>query len=126
MIIGLRMSGRIRTGRSTSWPADEFWRTTAYEGVKCLEVSKTEPTMNCGWLRADSPTEEIESTMLHEFGHVLGLVHEHANPAGSAPWDEKKTIHASLTGPPLHWQKAFVDREVLGTWPQDRFLRQAV
>jgi hypothetical protein len=99
---------------------DENLGSWSYEGARCLNVSKTEPTMNFGWLRADSPIEEIESTVLHEFGHVLGLAHEHANPAGALPWDRKK-VYASLTGAPNHWTKEVVDANVLATWPRDRF-----
>lgn len=92
----------------------------SYEGTRCLDVIKTEPTMNYGWLRADSPIEEIESTVLHEFGHVLGLAHEHANPAGAVAWDKKK-VYASLTGPPNYWTKESVSTNVLDTWAEDRF-----
>ncbi len=92
----------------------------SYEGTKGLEVSQNEPTMNFGWLRADSPIEQIESTVLHEFGHVLGLAHEHANPAGAPSWDTAK-VYASLTGPPNYWSKEDVDANVFDTWAQDRF-----
>ena len=36
--------------------------------------------MNYGWIDADSPEEELRSVVLHEFGHALGLIHEHQNP----------------------------------------------
>lgn len=52
-------------------------------GTDCLS-SKDETTMNLGWL--DS------ATIMHEFGHVLGLIHEHQNPVGaeSIDWDKEK------------------------------------
>lgn len=39
-------------------------------------------TMNFGWF--DVPT------VIHEMGHVVGLVHEHQNPAGGIKWNDSK------------------------------------
>ena len=51
-------------------------------GTDCIR-STEESTMNLGWLDA--------GTIIHEFGHVLGLIHEHQNPKGkSIQWDESK------------------------------------
>ena len=42
-------------------------------------------TMNLGWF--DVPTT------IHEFGHVLGMIHEHQNPYGQTiMWDETKVL----------------------------------
>ena len=46
---------------------------------------KEKATMNFGWF--DVPT------IIHEFGHLIGLIHEHQNPKGKQiMWDEKKVI----------------------------------
>lgn len=34
----------------------------------------------------------FESTVLHEFGHALGLLHEHQHPQAMIPWDRDKLI----------------------------------
>jgi len=48
-------------------------------------LKKEGATMNLGWF--DVPTT------LHEFGHLLGLVHEHQNPKGKKiMWDEPKVL----------------------------------
>ncbi len=52
------------------------------------------PTMNFGWLD--------ETVVLHEFGHALGLIHEHQSPAQTIQWDEEAVI-AYLAGPPNFW-----------------------
>ncbi len=44
-------------------------------GTDCLRSEPNELTMNFGW--ADV------ATFVHEFGHVLGLIHEHQNPRGA-------------------------------------------
>ena len=50
-------------------------------GTDCLE-EKNEPTMNFGWFDV--------ATVIHEFGHMLGLIHEHQNPRGETiQWDKE-------------------------------------
>ena len=56
-------------------------------GKQALQVSQQEPTMNFGWLNNNTPEFEFKRTILHEFGHALGLLHEHQNPSGGIPWD---------------------------------------
>jgi hypothetical protein len=41
-------------------------------GTDCLHEDHSKPTMNLAWFDV--------ATVLHEFGHVLGMVHEHDNP----------------------------------------------
>jgi hypothetical protein len=44
-------------------------------------------TMNYGWLFPSSSDEEYRSTVLHQFGHAFGLIHEHQHPGAAIPWD---------------------------------------
>jgi serralysin len=72
-------------------------------GTTCRELhATTQATMNFGWLNLDSPEDEVNRVVLHEFGHALGLIHEHQNPAGGIPWNREQVI-ADLSGPPNHW-----------------------
>ena len=67
----------------------------SYVGKDCLGYPYPQPTMNFGWLLDTTVTEEYKkATVLHEFGHLLGLMHEHLNPSPTNPiqFDEKKVI----------------------------------
>lgn len=48
------------------------------------------PSMNYGWLTPTTDEDEYRRVVLHEFGHALGLVHEHLQPRATIPWDEQK------------------------------------
>ena len=72
-------------------------------GTTCKQITdKTQPTMNFGWLTSASTEEEIRQVVLHEFGHALGLIHEHQNPAGGIQWNRDAVIR-DLSGPPNNW-----------------------
>lgn len=57
-------------------------------GTSCRLLPKDEPTMNFGWFTDKTPEKEFSRTVTHEFGHVLGCIHEHQNPAGNIPWNK--------------------------------------
>jgi hypothetical protein len=57
-------------------------------GSGSARANQQKPSMNFGWLTDRTPEYEVRRTVLHEFGHALGLLHEHQNPAGGIPWNE--------------------------------------
>jgi hypothetical protein len=68
-------------------------------GTDCMDQSyfpTTDRTINFGWL--DRPV------VLHEFGHAIGLGHEHQNPRGGIKWNEPVVIEA-LKGSPNYWSE---------------------
>ncbi len=72
-------------------------------GTTCRQMTdQTKPTMNFGWLTPQSADDEIRRVVLHEFGHALGLIHEHQNPAGGIKWN-RDTVIRDLSGPPNNW-----------------------
>ena len=73
----------------------------SYVGLDNQNVSKTSVTMNLGW--------QDPQVIKHEFGHLLGLLHEHQNPSGGICFNEPVVIQ-DLSGPPNYW-----------TTPQIRF-----
>lgn len=61
----------------------------SYVGSGANHIPKDQATMNFGWLRPDMEPDSKTATavVLHEFGHALGLRHEHLHPEGAIPWN---------------------------------------
>jgi hypothetical protein len=68
-----------------------------------------EPTMNYGWLTSRSSDEDYSEVVLHEFGHALGMIHEHQNPVNRIRWN-RRLIYQALGAPPNNWDQEMVDR----------------
>jgi serralysin len=80
-------------------------------GTHCKLVPKHQPTMNFGWLTPASTIAELERVVLHEFGHALGLVHEHQLPAAGIQWD-KAAVYADLA---FKWSHEKIDQNLFAT-----------
>jgi serralysin len=90
----------------------------SYLGTHSENIPEDEPTMNYGWLTPDSPDDELNRVVLHEFGHALGLIHEHQNPQGGIKWNEPAVI-ADLSGPPNNWDEDTIRHNVLNHYDPD-------
>lgn len=73
----------------------------SYIGKDNEMIHWTKPTMNFGWLDV--------ATILHEFGHAIGLLHEHQNPIGGGFNWNKEQVVKDLSGPPNNWPKDRID-----------------
>jgi hypothetical protein len=91
----------------------------SWVGTEVSRIPHNEPTMNLGWLQPDDSDEEYARVTLHEFGHVLGCVHEHQSPASGVPWD-RRAVYAFYAGPPNGWSEEEVDENVLDTYDRRR------
>ncbi len=67
--------------------------------------------MNLGWLTPNTPQEEYDRVVIHEFGHALGLIHEHQNPTSGIQWDSAR-VYAYFMGPPNKWSRFEVDENI--------------
>ncbi len=87
-------------------------------GTDALTVPRTQATMNYGWLEPDTATREYQRVVRHEFGHALGMIHEHQNPdaIGKIPWDEPKVYaYYAQQG----WSQADVDANIFDVYDAD-------
>ena len=81
-------------------------------GTTCRQISDhSKPTMNFGWLTPASTDDEIRRVVLHEFGHALGLIHEHQNPGGAIKWNKDAVIR-DLSGPPNNWSPDVINHNM--------------
>jgi hypothetical protein len=85
------------------------WSTV---GTTCKNIAAEKPTMNFGWIDADSAEDEVRRVVLHEFGHALGLIHEHQNPVAGIVWNRNAVIN-ELSGPPNSWSVEQIEFNVL-------------
>lgn len=75
-------------------------------GRQASAVPAPEATMNFGWLTDATSDEEYGRTVTHEFGHALGLIHEHQSPAAGIPWDRPKVLEHYKTRQDPPWSDA--------------------
>jgi hypothetical protein len=89
-------------------PSDGAW---SYVGTDCLNIPKNQATMNLGF--------QDGGTSGHEFGHAIGLGHEHQNPAGGIEWNEDVVIR-DLAGPPNFWTPEQTRHNVIRKYSLDQ------
>jgi hypothetical protein len=81
-------------------------------GTDSLTGGPHDPSMTLG---TDFSSPYYEFTVIHEFGHALGLNHEHQHPDAGIPWDREKTYaHMAATA---NFSRTDVDTNV---FPRER------
>lgn len=92
----------------------EFDGSWSYVGRDSVEVvsESNQATMNLGWVD--------EANVLHQFGHVLGLRHEHQNPYEPVPWNEE-AVYATFSKSPNLWDANTIDHNILRPYSKDAF-----
>lgn len=86
---------RVNFNQKGSW---------SYIGTDATQIPIESFTMNLGFVD--------KATVLHEFGHALGLIHEHQSPfRGGYKWDKEAVIRA-LSGPPNYWDIERIENNI--------------
>jgi serralysin len=83
----------------------------SYLGTTAQQIPVDQQTMNFGWLTPASDDDEVRRVVLHEFGHALGLIHEHQNPNTPIQWNRPAVI-AALSGSPNFWDLATIEHNI--------------
>ena len=83
----------------------------SYVGTDNAEIPLHAATLNLGW--------QDRGVILHEFGHMIGLSHEHQNPDGGIQWNEANGI-SDLAGPQNYWTEAQTRHNVLNKYSADQ------
>jgi hypothetical protein len=83
----------------------------SYVGTDCRGIPANEATMNLGFMDG--------GTTAHEFGHALGLAHEHQNPAGGIQWNEAVVIRECAQSPNF-WDEATTRHNILRKYSADQ------
>lgn len=92
--------------------------TWSYIGTDALVVPEDQTTANFGWLTRTTAVKNLRAAVLHVFGHILGLTHEHQNPAGSIPWN-RAAVYRYYAGLPSPWTPEQVDHHLFAAYSQD-------
>jgi hypothetical protein len=80
---GNRIDPEIRV----SFTGQGYWSLV---GTDAMRADRNAPTMQLGGFTPTSDEQTLRRTVLHEFGHAIGCIHEQASPGAAIPWDVPK------------------------------------
>ena len=83
----------------------------SYVGTDAKGIPFDQPTMNLGF--------EDGGTAAHEFGHAIGLAHEHQNPSGGILWNEAVVIR-EMAKSPNFWDEQTTRHNILKRYTADQ------
>jgi hypothetical protein len=93
------------------------WSAVGTDALNAEWFPPGSATMNYGWLKQGSDEQEFSRVIIHEFGHALGCIHEHQNPAGGIPWN-KDAVYRYYAD--RGWDKARVDQNIFRKYQLDQ------
>lgn len=116
LVFDFRKNAKQNTLIRISFAYEGSWSAI---GTACKRITdKQEPTMNFGWLTRQTPDEKLERVVLHEFGHALGLIHEHQHPTAGINWNREAVI-ADLKQPPNIWTLEDIEHNMFEAYRQE-------
>ncbi|MET0391525.1 MAG: M12 family metallopeptidase, partial [Chitinophagaceae bacterium] len=88
-----------------------YW---SYAGTQSKKIGQNQETMNYEGFNDYTPEVVLRRTILHEFGHALGLLHEHKSPLSRIEWNKPKVYAYYLQT--QAWSPQMVDEQVLNRY----------
>ncbi|KAH8817664.1 hypothetical protein DL96DRAFT_393469 [Flagelloscypha sp. PMI_526] len=106
----------LKTDPATGKPSG----TWSYVGTKVQGIAAPKPTMNFSFIGTSSTLTDTErSTILHEFGHTLGMMHEHQSPARGGTLTLDRQACYDYYCPTQNWTTATVDAQILNVYNEN-------
>ncbi|KAI0071193.1 hypothetical protein K474DRAFT_1712673 [Panus rudis PR-1116 ss-1] len=94
----------------------------SYVGKGNLNIAADKATMNLGWVdeRSTTATGYEKGTILHEFGHALGFLHEHQSPnrEGGLTLDEDAVYRYYMDT--QNWSREQVKKQIIDVYNKDQ------
>lgn len=93
-------------------------RSESYIGTCRPALGPDASTMNFGWLTSSTDDTETSRVVLHEFGHAIGLIHEHLSPAAGIKWNREAVYehYQRLYG----WDRQSVDSNLFEKYAESQ------
>jgi hypothetical protein len=106
--LGLAFGNHSDAEIRVTFAGNGYWSQV---GRNALQIPSDRPTMQLGGFAPDTDEVVLRRTVLHEFGHAIGCIHEQASPAAGIPWDADKVYayYAQWQG----WDRETTYRNVL-------------
>lgn len=96
-----------------SFKAGSSWSLLGTQSLEAARASPPDPSMNLGWVpeKPGVPEKDYRPTILHEFGHALGLTHEHQNYTEAWKWN-MQAVYDYFAEEPNKWGPDMVKHNI--------------
>ncbi|KAH0828913.1 hypothetical protein J3R83DRAFT_2334 [Lanmaoa asiatica] len=102
-------------------PSKGSWSVVGKALPPTYQIDNHAPTLNLGWLSGHkTPSNADKGTILHEFGHALGMMHEHQSPARGEKITLKEKEVYDYYLPLLRYDRNLVKTQVIQVYDAAR------